>query len=77
MEGWRFSLKSKSKTKCKNRLQNNTRRWSGVRATFTGRKCGSIYLNKYVVRFQTRNSEKHLRGKRSLEIQHHLNAMRD
>jgi hypothetical protein len=61
MEEWRFSLQSESKTERKNRSQNNTRRWSGVRATFTGRKCWSIYLSKYVVRFQTRNSEEHLR----------------
>ena len=39
MEGWRFSLKSKSKTKCRTDSRNSTRTWSGVRTTFTGCKC--------------------------------------
>ena len=77
MEGWRFSLKNKSKTKCKNRFAEQYAEMQRSQDNFTGRKCRSIFLSTYVVRFQTRNSEKHLRGKRSLEIQHHLNAMRD
>jgi hypothetical protein len=80
MEGWRFSLKNKSKTKCKNRSQN--RRGDGAES-------GQLFLVGNVEAFteQIRDAVSnkkqreqvipYLCSKRSLEIQHNLNAMRD
>jgi hypothetical protein len=81
MEGWRFSLKSKSKTKCKNRIAEQYAEMERSQDNFYWPQM-SKHLPEQIRGPVPNKKEReqvirHLRGKRSLEIPHYLNAMRD